>query len=407
MIDLKSYLPERISSPAKLFLSAMVLNGLGNGVFNVIMQLYLISLGFSGSQLGSIFMWSSIGQFILTIPAGILADRYGMKKIMLFGFGVSLLSMGLILTSKSLFMFSLSWLLLGVGNSTGALFGPLFSSLFDPDDLDQAFGLQGSINIGANAVGNLFGLIPPILVSNAGLSLTRSYWMVLVIGILFFILQTPIFVRVLNTAELPSHSEDKKSVLRSRGVVAKFAFLYTIQNLAYGAFFGLFPFYVNTKYGVESDSLGVLFSVVQIVRAGVNMLSPKIATRYGSIKTVTAALASTVPFWLLFTVAPSFQWVSLVYIIRMAVGSICNPLMPALFYRILYEDEKATANSMTQTSSMVSNIIAPKLGGFMMENIHIESTAVMGAGLYALYSASFYFLLRNEKPKNGEAIPLD
>jgi MFS family permease len=407
MIELKSYLPKRISTPAKRFLAAMVLNGLGNGVFNVIIQLYLISLGFSGSQLGSVFMWNSIGQLILTIPAGVLADRYGMKRIIMFGFVVSSFSMVLILMSKTLFMFSLSWLLLGIGNATGSLFGPLFSSLFDHDDLDQAFGLQGSLNIGSNAFGSLFGLIPPLLVSNAGLSLSRSYWMVLVIGVFFFFSQLPIFVSVLNSADVPKPSKEKKPILRSRGVVAKFAFLYTLQNLAFGAFFGLFPFYVNTKYGVESDALGILFSVVQLVRAGMNMIAPKIAARYGAIKTITVALASTVPFWLLFTVAPTFQWVSLVYMVRMALGSICNPLMPALFYRILYDDEKATANSMTQTASSVSNIIAPKLGGHMMENVHIESTAVMGAGLYALYSASFYLLLRNETPKNGENVPLN
>lgn len=407
MIDLKSYLPKRISPPAKRYLTAMVLNGLGNGIFNVIVQLYFISLGFSGSQLGSIFMWSSIGQLILTIPAGILADRYGMKRIILFGFAVTSLAMLMLLTSNTTFMFSLAWLLLGVGNSTGSLFGPLFSSLFDHDDLDQAFGLQGSINIGSNAFGSLFGLIPPLLVTNYGFTLSRSYWWILVIGVLFFGAQLPIFFSVLTTADLPKPSAEKKSVLRSRGIVAKFAYLYTIQNIAFGSFFGLFPYYVNTKYGVESDSLGLLFSATQLVRAGMNMISPKIAARFGSIRTITVALASTVPFWLLFTVAPTFQWVSLVYLFRMAVGSICNPLMPALFYRILYEDEKATANSMTQTASMASNIIAPRLGGHMMENVHIESTAIMGAGLYALYSASFYFLLRNENPKNGVEVPLD
>jgi len=56
---------------------------------------------------------------------------------------------------------------------------------------------------------------------------------------------------------------------------------------------------------------------------------------------------------------------------------------------------------------MVRNIVAPRLGGHMMENIHIESTAIMGAGLYALYSAFVYLLLRNEKPKNGVELPLD
>ena len=351
-------------------------------------------------------MWSSIGQLFLTIPAGVLADRYGKKRVILFGFAVTGVAMAMILTADTLFGFSLAWLLLGVGNSTGALFGPLFSSLFDHDDMDRAFGLQGAINIASIALGSLFGLIPPLLVSREGFTLTESYWTLLLVGVVFFILQLPLYFSVLTSADAPP-DEKKSGVLRSRGVVVKFSILYTIQNLAYGAFIGLFPFYVNTKYGVESDALGVLFFVVQLVRAGVNFVSPKIADRYGSVRTISAALAATVPFWLLFTWAPSFGWVSVVYLGRMAVASISNPLMPSLFFRILYEDEKATANSITQTSSMVSNIVAPRLGGHMMENIHIESTAIMGAGLYALYSASVYLLLRNEKPKNGVELPLD
>ncbi|MBT7346845.1 MFS transporter [Candidatus Bathyarchaeota archaeon] len=407
MIDLSTYIPQRISTPARRFLSATALSGLGNGVFSVILQLYLISLGFSGSQLGSIFMWSSIGQLFLTIPAGVLADRYGVKPVILFGFIVTGISMGIMLTGRTLFMFSVAWLLLGVGNSTGSVFGPLFSSLFDPDDLDRAFGLQGGINIASTAIGSLFGLIPPLLVSRAGFTLTRSYWSMLLIGVVFFVVQLPMYYSVLTLADIKKPEEKKSRILRSRGVVVKFSILYTIQNLAYGAFIGLFPFYVNKKYGVESGALGVLFFAVQLIRAVVNFGSPKIADRYGSVRTITASIAGTVPFWLLFTWAPSFAWVSLFYIARMAVASISNPLMPSLFYRILYEDEKATANSITQTSSMVSNIIAPRLGGHMMENIHLESTAVMGAGLYALYSASVYLLLRNEKPKNGTEVPLD
>jgi MFS family permease len=383
-----------------------VLNGIGNGIFGVIVQLYLISLGFSGAQLGSVFMWMSIGQLFLTMPSGVLANRYGKKKVILFGFTVNSIAMAILLSTDTLFWLSLAWLLLGIGNSTTALFGPLFSSLFDDDDMDRAFGLHGGINIASMALGSLFGLIPPFLVSSYGFTLTKSYWTVLLMGIVFFFVQLPLYFSVLTSTDTPP-DEEKSHMLRSRGVVAKFSLLYTIQNLAYGAFIGLFPFYVNRKYGVGSDALGVLFFTVQLIRAGVNFVAPKIADRYGSVRTISVSIASTVPFWLLFTLAPSFGWVSVVYIARMAMVSISNPLMPSLFYRLLYEDEKATANSITQTSSMVSNIVAPRLGGYMMENVHLESTAVMGAGLYTIFSASVYLLLRNEKPKNGEETPLE
>lgn len=310
----------------------------------------------------------------------------------------------LLVTGSTLFHFSLAWLLLGLGNSATSLFGPLYSSFFDHDDMDKAFGLQGFVNIASNAVGNLFGLIPPILVSQWMITLSRSYWYLLVFAILIFYSTLPIYNNVLSSAEITKKTNGERSSLRSRSVVLKFSLLYTIQNIAFGSFFGLFPFYVNKKFGVESDSLGILFSAVSIIRAGANMVAPKIASKFGTLRTVSYALAFTVPFWLLFTVAPSFLWISIIYIIRFAISSVCNPLMPSLFFRLLYDDEKATANSITQTASMASNIVAPKLGGYMMENIHIDSTALMGAGLYALYSLSFYTLLKNEEPKNDTTI---
>lgn len=402
LIEISSYLPEKVSPPARRFLTASIFNGIGNGIFGVVLQLYIISLGFSGSQLGSIFMWSSVGQLLLTVPAGLLADRVGKKKVILTGFLFSGIAMLLLITGRTIFHFSLAWLLLGLGNSASSLFGPLYSSFFDHDDMDKAFGLQGFVNIASNAIGSLLGLIPPILVSQWAITLSRSYWYLLVFAIFIFYSTLPIYNSVLSSAEITKKSAGERSPLRSRGVVLKFSLLYTIQNIAFGSFFGLFPYYVNRKFGVESDSLGILFSVVSIVRAGANMIAPKIASRLGTLRTVSYALAFTVPFWLLFAVAPSFLWISLVYIIRFAISSVCNPLMPSLFYKLLYEDEKATANSITQTASMVSNIVAPKLGGFMMENIHIDSTALMGGGLYALYSLSFYTLLRNEIPKNND-----
>jgi hypothetical protein len=38
-MDLKSFVPDRISIPAMLFLIAMALNGMGNGVMKVVVQL--------------------------------------------------------------------------------------------------------------------------------------------------------------------------------------------------------------------------------------------------------------------------------------------------------------------------------------------------------------------------------
>ncbi len=60
--------PSSVNRNAKLFLVGGVLNGFSNGVFNVILQLYLSALGFTGQNMGSIFMMNALSTTILTIP---------------------------------------------------------------------------------------------------------------------------------------------------------------------------------------------------------------------------------------------------------------------------------------------------------------------------------------------------
>ncbi|MGD2142744.1 MAG: hypothetical protein PVH79_04615, partial [Candidatus Bathyarchaeota archaeon] len=70
-MNLRTIVPERVSNQAKLFLTAAVLNGVGNGIFGVVMQLYFAGLGIGSSTLGSILLMNSFGAAILTVPVGI------------------------------------------------------------------------------------------------------------------------------------------------------------------------------------------------------------------------------------------------------------------------------------------------------------------------------------------------
>ena len=83
--SLRSLIPENISFSAKLFLIGKISQGIGNGILNVTLQLYLTSLGFSGSTLGSVFMMMALSSAILTMPIGFIADRVGKRKLLFLG----------------------------------------------------------------------------------------------------------------------------------------------------------------------------------------------------------------------------------------------------------------------------------------------------------------------------------
>ena len=403
-MDLTSIVPDRVSTPAKLFLIGVLLNGLGNGIFNVILQLYLVGLGFDSVSLGTMFMMHAVSSTILTVPAGILADRYGRGKMQLVGFLSVFLAATIFLTAESIQMFSLSFLLFGVSNAGGVVLIPQYSSFFDSRNMDKAFGLLGFLNIITVSLGSLFGFIPPMLVAYLGASLQGSYWIIAAIGTVFFLAQYPFYLLSLRGIAEPVNGVEVRFNLRSKGVVAKVSLIAVIGNLGFGVFFSLFPYYVNVKFGVGSDALGTLYFVSNFVTAGAIAIAPRVSDKLGTLKTIAATLGLHVPFYLMMPVASNFTWLSALYIIRIGIVSISVPLTSSLFMRLLYDDEKATANSLKMMAQNSSHIIAPWLGGRLMEQASLDFPAYIGAGLYAATAASYYVLLRNEEEKEVELV---
>jgi len=397
-MDLRSIVPDRISNPAKLFLVATVFNGIGNGIMNVVVQLYLISLGFDSSALGTMFMMNPLGAALLSVPAGIIADRYGKKKVMIVGTVMIGTAITLFLMARTIWMFMVTFLIIGLSNATFVVLTPLYSSFFEHEEMDRAFGFLGFLNIITMSIGSLVGYVPPMLVEKYGFSLQSSYWTVCVFAAVIIILQSPFYILSIREVIEPEKRNGFRFMLSSRGVVAKFFALGLLSMVGANVFFNLFPFYVNTKFGVESDALGTLFFLSNFVSAGANALAPRISKRLGTLKTISVMIGLAAPFYLMIPFAPSFIVLSAFYILRLGFRATADPLIGSLYMRLLNEDEKATANSIRQMSFQCGGVIAPWLGGQLMET-SLDLPVYIGVGLYAVFASSFYLLLKKEEKK--------
>ncbi len=393
---LASIMPDRVAGPAKLFLLAALVNGVGNGIFNVVFQLYLQSMGIGVASIGSIFMMNAIGAFLLTIPAGMLADRYGRKKIIYLGFLVVVVAMPLALTTRNVGILMFSFLLIGLSNATGALISPVYASFFENGDMDRAFGLNFCLNIVAMSAGNLFGHIPPRLVGGHGLSQQSAYWAVAAMGMAFFFAQMPFYALSLRGYEDPARSGNGFS-LRSRKVVAKFGLVAALMSLGGGVLFSLFPLYVKLKFGMESDALGNLFFLSNFVSAAASIAAPRVSRRMGALNSILLALGLVTLFYFMIPSAPSFALLTVVYIFRVGLVNMSSPLISSQFMQMVNQEELGTANSLRMTAMNGGQMVSPWLGGQLMENLSLDAPAYIGAAVYALTTIAWYGLLRGEK----------
>ena len=377
-----SVVPGVVSKDAKIFLVGALTNGFGNGVFSAVLQLYMVSLGFKAQQLGSIFLFNSLSCTLLSIPCGIMADRYGKKKMMLASFAFMTTGMILALTSKTIPYLQLAFMFIGASNACFTMFTPLYSSFFEKDDMEKAFGLYGLLNILSMSLGSLVSEI------------TSYRWVMVGAGLLFMVQYVFYLSAMRGYKETLSYGFQFK--LKSWRSVIKFSALTLFGNIAGGLLFSLFPFYVNQKYGVDSSGLGLLFFVSNLSMAVSKGAAAAVAKRLGNMRSTAIGLSLSAVFFLLMPLSPSFGLLSFFYILRMGTRFMSDPIITSAFLRSVSEDEQSTANSIRMISMNAGGTVSPLLGGSLMDNVSLDSPAFIGAGLTFVLAALYPLLLRKE-----------
>ncbi|MBI3363135.1 MAG: MFS transporter [Chloroflexi bacterium] len=94
----------------KLLSVALFLWGAGDTLFFYVVPLYLARLGATPVQIGNVFSLSALASVCTMIPAGILADRWGRKKIMMTGWMLGTATGALMAIAGDLRWFTLGWI---------------------------------------------------------------------------------------------------------------------------------------------------------------------------------------------------------------------------------------------------------------------------------------------------------
>ena len=103
------------------------------------------------------------------------------------------------------------------------------------------------------------------------------------------------------------------------------------------------------------------------------------------------------------SVAPSFLWVAVLYILRFGIGSISSPLVGAFFMRNLEDEEMSTANSISTMGFQTGGFLSPWMGGRLMD-VSLNLPIWVGLGIYSVYSFGYYPLMRAEERRREEVV---
>jgi MFS family permease len=398
----------RCFSPnAKLYLLFVFLTTLNIGIYGVIFNLYILSLGFGEDFLGLILSLSSASIGVFAIPAAFVCDRLGRKKTLLLS--SLLLSLSLFFlyntTSRELLMaFSIAY---GGASTlslvTGATFLVENSKSYERMHLFSMYSIIYAIStFSGNMVGGFF----PDFFANLPLDhfirqadISTEYRLTLYISLAAAItsLLPLLYIEEKRTWEKTGIScqiQVYRSVFRSK-IVKRMLVFYCIFGLGWGTSLPYFNVFFDVVYRASSDQIGMIFSVSQLLMMAGYFLVPGITERMGKVRMASTVQAASIPFLLMFTLASSISAAAIGYAMRHMLMNMANPVLNSFKLEISGPKERSMINSVMWMACYIFVGMGTYAGGLMMANGEYRTPFLL-TGLIYFTSAVLYYMWFND-----------
>lgn len=396
----------------RLFLVGSTFAHIGMGIFMIIYNYYIRELGFDDQMNGSVIAMQSIATALLLLPAGILSDRLGRKKLILFG---------AVFAATSLFLratLSVDILLLGSAFMTGMFMAfiqvssiPLLAENSTEKQRVHLFSFNFAIIMVANVIGNMLGgTLSDFFQYIIGLTPLWSIRITLLIGSAFFFVALIPIMKVREERKL-SHKnvQDKsfKALFNTHRAGFKIIILFAGAQILIGFGSGLVIPYLNLyfvdRFEISHSLVGIILSAGQAMTAIALLIGPAVVSRVGEIKAVVFLQLASIPFLLLTAYTQNIYWAVFGFLFRQALMNAGNPIQMSLMMRMVDDSIKGFANSVGQAVFMlgwavmgpVSTTIVMIHGSYNGYAIVFTITSI----LYLMGTVYLYIVFKNRIPK--------
>ncbi|MEB8239612.1 MFS transporter [Raoultella ornithinolytica] len=335
-------------------------------VLNPVMGELEKEFGLSGTQLGlmnSVFYFSYA---LLQVPAGILGDKIGKKKVLIPGFLLFGAFTAVTGWAKSWSPLLFARVVTGAGE--GTYYGPQYG--LSSEQIPKKYRSLGSAIINS---GMAFGI---------ALGLMASSWLVYDQG---YSWRTPFFVMSIPTlltglAIWLFVKEKKRQPVEAGGVAkpkSKFTDLFKNRNLllvylmVFCSLFGFFviltwlPYYLQSERGIAGSETGFITSLVAWISIPGALLFSSLSDRLGKRKPLILVLVPVAILSMLSIIwMPNMTGVIVALCVYGLVGKLAlDPVLVALVADSVDENNYSSAFGLFNFIGMSSSILAPVIAG--------------------------------------------
>ena len=386
-----------ISRDARLTIAAWMFSAFAFGINDVLFNLYLLKAGFGEDFLG---FFLSISMFLaggLAIPAGMVADRYSRKKVLLVANSTLFLAILIQYSTLSPLYLLLSQLLYGIGfGFTNVCWQPYTASVTTEEERVHVFSVRYAFFLVASLLGSLTGGFLPTIWTNLGVAVDLltayrfSLWAALI----------PLALVVLTIIPMTTDIVNKKrrrfgfGNVRNRDFIGKYALAWTVSGLGAGLFVSFFNVFFSLAFNADETTIGIIFAFNTLVMAAGNFASPAIVDRFGKLATIIWFQVASVPFLLSLAWSPVLYFAVFGFVGRALFMNIAWPVMDVFYMEGLEKEEQSTAMGVINTGDSLSRAVGLNIGGWLLAAGFLRVPYLYATILYTASIVLFYWFFR-------------
>jgi MFS family permease len=352
-------------------LGAQALRALAYGFGSVLLGKTLDERGLSSVQVGLVLAAVVAGTVLASLVVGRYGDRVGRRRCYVTLYLLLALVGVVFAFSDSVWLLAL--VALGGALSTEVVESGPFTSLEQvmlSSELDGAarvrgFGVYNAVASAAGALGALAAGLPALL---------RHVWPGLPADERYFLVFVPVALagaviadRLTPGVEAPARTVENQPTTglgRSRPQVVRLAGLFALDSFGGGFVVQAFiAYWLSARFGASVGTLAVAFFAVGALQAVSFMVAPRLAERYGLLRTMVFSHLPSNILLAAIALAPNFGWAIGLLLARTALSQMDVPTRQAYVMALVDPEERTAAAAYTNTARYLVRPAGPLLAG--------------------------------------------
>ena len=394
---------------ANILLGYTFIKGLQLSLYNLIFPLYAYSLGYDQAVIGQLNAIGALTVLVVSVPLGMLADRYGRARTLAISAMLLPLFLAGIGLSRSLPLLIATIVLQnGISTLYWSTTSALLVGAVPQEQRVRVFALNSFLLWSLGAFGSVLGgfvASTTARVLGVGANDTAPLRAAILVGAaVIFLGGLPLW----RLREVPIAGEDAGERARFRlADLRHFVRLLipdALQAFGAGAVFGFIPLFFALRFGLPSGQVGLIFALSGVL-SGISVLfAPRLAGRFGDVRAVSGVQASAALCMLLTVASPVLAGAVGAEAARAALFTVISAIYVPFAMGSVAPQWRGTLGGLYNVTYATGFSLGPLLSGWPQVHHGFGPAFAMAAAAMLLASATMWlFFSRRAKPQPDQA----